>query len=302
MTKVVVDNLSKKIKNFWIDGVNFKVHSGEIFAIVGTEDSGKELLVKTMQRLGFLTAGKVDVNRKDTGTLVGDQNFYPNQSIWSTVKMMAKLYDKDVTRTQMKNTLNLLGLYKKRKAKIKTLSHNRITRLKIACAIIGNPGILILDRPFMNLDEYEARIVRVALKTLADKFDTAVILTAPDFCGIEEIFDTVAIIDAGEIVLVESYNNLARSVAKFSKTCVTTEAPHLAATKIKEKFQYVTHIHGTNDVVVDTHPDNAQAIFEYLKEENIPVDYVTRVNKSIADLFYALKNQRPVATPAEVPV
>ncbi|MDR0462401.1 MAG: ATP-binding cassette domain-containing protein [Christensenellaceae bacterium] len=292
MEKIVVDNLRKRTKHFVLDGINFTVHSGEIFAVVGIAESGKEMLVKTLQKLGFKSAGKVEINRRDVGTCVADQVFYPNASVWGTLKDSLRLNNQVATRREMKNILNLVGLKSKSRTAIKKLTPNRITRLKIAAAIVGTPGILILDDPFANLGEFESREIRVILKTLADKFDTAILLTARDFHGIEEIFDTVAIIEAGQIVRVETYNNLARLNAKYAKTCITTPSPNLAAKLITEEFGYPANIFEATDVIVDAHPDNSQAIYDFLVKKEIQVTSVTRVNKSIANLFDTLRSQR----------
>ncbi|MCL2229328.1 MAG: ATP-binding cassette domain-containing protein [Firmicutes bacterium] len=292
MEELKTEKLCKRIKDFWLEGVDITVHSGEIFLVAGIEDSGNDMFIKTLQRICRPTDGKAKLCRSKVGSVVFDQNFYKNKTVIQTLKMSARLNGRTVTKGMIRNTLNLVGLLGKCKYKIKDLTQNRITRLKIACAIVGRPKVLILDRPFEHLDSYESRIIRVILKTMADKMDTAIVLTARDFGGVEEIFDTTAIIDRGTLVMTESYNNIARIYAKFSKTCIVTPEPNLAAKLITEKFTVKANLFNQNEVVINTHPDNAQKVYDYLKKKGVNISAVTRVNKSIAPLFHELRLHR----------
>jgi ABC-2 type transport system ATP-binding protein len=300
MEKIIVQNLNKSTrKHTYYNRASFTVHSGEIFALVGIAESGKESIIKTLQRLCKETGGKIIINRKDIGTVVAEQEFYPNDTVLATLKNAMLLNGHVASGAQIKNVLNLLGLKSKIHTQVKNLSQNRITRLKIAAAIVGRPGILLLDDPFTSLSEFEAREVRVILKTLAEKFDTAILLTARDFSGIEEIFDTVAVIEAGEIVKIESYNNLARLNARAAKTCVTTPEPNLAAKIITEQFGYPVNIHEVYNVIIDAHPDdNGQAIYDLLVKNGIEVKSLTRVHKSIVSFFDTIRSQRYNGVPS----
>jgi len=288
--KIVVKNLGKRgTHKFFLHDINLTVHEGEIFALCGIQGSGKTLLTKVLQKLGHADSGTIQIDCADTGVLIPDQTLYSNLTVYQTMQMYSRLYRRHAGRAEIMNTLNVCGLRRRRAVKIKSLSPSRYTRLKIAIAIVARPRVLILDSPFSYLSEPEARQIRVVLKTLADRFGTAILLTGVSFFGIEEIFDTCAIIDGGRIVASDSYNNIAKSNFKFAKTCITTPQQHLTAKLINEKFGYKTSVYGENDVVVTVHPDKAQEMNDFLKSQNIIVDSITSVNRSIEHIFHDMR-------------
>jgi len=287
--QIVIHNLQKRTKDFYLHDITMKVHEGEIMAVVGVQGSGKTLLTKILQKLAFNEGGYYDINSKSVGTVIPDQMFYPGRTCFQTLKMYAKLNKRYATRKTINNTLNIVGLRRRKNTKIKNLTPNRYARLKIAVAIAARPKILILDAPFSYMGEVEARHVRVILKTLADKFGTAIFLTGVNFFGIEEIFDTVSIIDGGSLVCIKSYNELVKKNDHLSKICITTPYPNALAKYVSENLGLTANLFGENQVVINTHPDKAQKLYDKLLENKIAVDGITRVNKSIEDLFQELR-------------
>jgi len=291
MDKLIVENLNKRVNSFTLYGATFKVHAGEIFALVGMTGSGKSTVTKIIHNLTYADSGEINFDKTSIGALIQDHELYKRKTVYKTMIMFARMYVRDINRAEIRNTLRAVGLYKKRGVKVKDLTNNRYTRLKIALAIISRPAILVLDEPFAYLGDIESREIRVILKTLAERFDTAILLTASDFEGIEEIFDTVAIIDSGEIICVESYNNLAQKFDKFAKICISTTAPNLVATEITDKFGYKTNLHGEDEVIITAHPDKAQEIADHLESKGLDIKNTMRVHRSIAPLFHSMRTR-----------
>ena len=291
MKKIVIENLCKRVNHFNLSGVSFSVHSGEIFALVGMTGSGKSTITKILDKLIYTDSGTATFDHQDTGVLVQDQEFYKNKTVFKTMLMFSETYPKQIRHSEIRNTLRAVGLYKRRNTRVKDLTINRYARLKIALSIMTRPSILILDDPFVYLNDYESREVRVILRTLSERFDTAILITATDFTGIEEIFDTTAIIDGGQIVCIESYNTLSRMNDKDSKISISTPTANLAAVQITEKFGYDVNLFEENEIIISAHPDKAQEIHDYLTSQEIEVTSITRVNKSIEHLFHQLRTR-----------
>jgi ABC-2 type transport system ATP-binding protein len=133
--------------------------------------------------------------------------------------------------------------------------------------------------------------MRELLKTLADNYKVAILITAKNLSEVEEICDTIAVIDNGMIVFVKTYNELLAKNEPYTKLCVTTPSPNLTAMTIEQSFGYKTNLCGS-DVIVDTHPENARAIYDELKTRNIQVFGMSKVNKSIQEQFYKLVQRR----------
>jgi len=287
---IVVENLYKKCsKSFCLQDISFKVHAGEIFALCGMTGSGKSTVTKILHKLYHADKGTVEFDKYNTGVFIQEQEFYKKKTVIDTMHLYAKICPRHVSDAEKRNILRVVGLYNKCNVKIKDLTINRYTRFKIALAIMKRPKILILDDPFAYLTEFEKRHVRVILKTLADKFGTTILFTAPDFEGIEEIFDTAGIIDGGRMVTIKSYNELALQQDQYAKTCITTPSPNKTAIEIAEKFKYDARLFGETDVIINVHPDKAQEMYTHLREKQIEVTSVTRVNKSVSGMFHSLR-------------
>lgn len=300
MEKIIVKNLTKRTKNFYLD-VSFSVHAGEVFALCGISESGKTLASKILQRLAYPGGGDIKINYREAGMVIPDQMFYPNKTVYKTVKMYAKINKRHVNNYEIMNTLNLVGLRSKKDMLIRDLAPNRYARLKIAVAIVSQPKVLIMDSPFSYMSNAEAREIRVVLKTMADRFGTAVFLTAVNFFGVEEIFDTAAIIETGRILTIKSYNDISGMYDNLAKLCITSPQPNYAA-KLLEDSGLQTYLFGERDVVINIHPDKAQRVFDFLREKNIDVECVTRVNKSVQDIFHRLRTRdHDIAIGAELP-
>jgi ABC-2 type transport system ATP-binding protein len=292
MDKIIVNNLRKKTKNFLLQHASFTVHSGEIFALCGIQNSGKTLLTKTIQKLCFPDFGTISIGN-DFGFFIPDQMFDPNMTVYGAVCWTVLLNKRPLSHFEILNILNLVGLKARRNMRIRHLTPNRQTRLKIACAIVARPSVLVLDAPFSYLSEFEARQIRIILKTLCDRFQTSILLTGVNFYGIEEIFDTAAIIDGGKIVTVTSYNELNKINEPYAKMCITTNAPNLCAKLVADTFHFKTHLYGDNDVIVGATPEKAQGLYDFLRNNNVDITCITRVNKSIQELFQTMRTCQP---------
>jgi len=286
---ITVQNLHKHLKRFNLNDISFKVHEGEIFALCGIQGSGKTVLAKVLQKQCFKSSGTFDVENEKIGMVIPDQRLYGDWTVYQCVRRYAHMNNRFPTRAEIMNTLNVVGLRRRARMRVRELVPNRYARLKIAIAVVCKPKVLILDSPFDYLSEIEARQIRIILKTLADKFGCAIFLTAVSFYGIEEIFDTMSIIGNGSIICTHSYNDLSRFNDKYAKTCITSPMADLVCKLVGEEMNLKSRMYGENDVVINAHPDRAQEIYDFLLSKNIKVDNVTRVHKSIENLFNELR-------------
>lgn len=289
--KLEVKDLKKATKSALVmDDVTFTVHAGEIFALVGEPESCKTLLSKIVVKLVKKTNGEVVVGGK-LGASLEQQKFYPNKSAYKILEQHAYLHRRPISHNRIINTLNLVGLKDKRHALIESFDASAIARLKIAIAIYASPEILILDEPFANLSPVEAHTIRVIIKTIAENEKAAVFITAQNAADVEEICDTIGIIDEGLMVSIKSYNQHIRDDAPYEKMRVQTQTPNYAAKVIEQDLGFTTHLCG-EWVVVDTPPANAQKVADALIALGIKILSVERVNRSLQEQYYEIVSAR----------
>jgi ABC-2 type transport system ATP-binding protein len=297
--KLEIKSVQKATKTALVmDGVDITVHEGEIFALVGGPKSCKTLLSKIVVNLVSKTQGEVlvdgtsikkpKVTAKKIGASLEQQKFYPHKTVFKTIEQHALIHGHlDIEHAHIVNTLNLVDLKKNMHQTLGKLDESDIARLKIALAIYSQPDIIILDDPFRKLTETQARTIRMVIKTIADYKKTAVFITAQKIEDIEDIADTIGIIDDGMMVMVKSYNQFIRDDAPYEKVRVHTLAPNFAAKTIEKDLGFETFLCG-EWVVIETLPENAQKIADVLLSKDIKILSMQKVNRSLQEQYYEI--------------
>ena len=289
--KIIIDNVKKETRQALVmDEVSITVHKGEIFALMGCAGSGKSLLSKIILKLVKKSKGKAAVVGS-FGAVVQQQNFYPEKSGYATLQYYALVNIIPIKRNRIVNTLNLLGLKNIMYNPIESYDSSQLARLKIAVALVSKPEVLILDDPFMNLSDNEAREVRFILKSLANEEEVAILITTDDLKHVEEICDTIGVIDDGMMISIKSYNEMIADDAAYTKISISTPTPNYAAKVIEENLKFQAYLCGAM-VVVNTPSGNAQMIADELLEEGIQILRMQRVNRSLQEQYYDIMQMR----------
>jgi ABC-2 type transport system ATP-binding protein len=280
-------------KKMLMADISINLHKGEIFALVGERQSGKTLLAKILVNVSRKTHGQIKLHSgKFIAVALDGQQFLPTETVLSTIKDYCKINSRTFNPKRAKNILSLVGLNWKITTPICCLTEPEITRLKIALPIIARADIIILDEPAVKLTDDENKELGVMLKTLAEKRNAAVLVTAQTLDKVEQYCDTIGIIDDGMIVAIKSYNEMIAGDSENAKILIKTLHPNYAAQTIERELGYQTKLVG-EDVLVYATPDNAQRIVEMLKQKNIEIITVIQVNRSLQEIYYDMvRNMR----------
>ena len=291
--RVQIKNLQKKTSSTLIaDEISLNLHPKEVFVLVGPKSSGKTLLAKMVLNLVHKTHGEVKFTgtRADIGSVLDGQHFIPNSTPFKTLVQSATFNGREVNDKHILNVLNLLGLKGLKRKKIKVLAQNQVSRLKVANAIFTKPQVLILDNPFEGLTDEESLGVRLILRALADHLEIAVLITSPTLEGVEEICDTIGIINDGLMVTVKSYNELAQR-AGVKGIAVLSKNPVLTANVIETELN-LPAVPAGDKVIVQTNIERAQEVYNCLVKNNVLVFGVERVDKTITEIYFSILNER----------
>jgi putative ABC transport system ATP-binding protein len=178
-----------------LDGVSFKVNSGEFIAITGPSGSGKSTLANIIGGLDRPSSGSVAVDGIDlTHTRDGKLSVYRNQHIGFVFQsfnlqgnntalenvmlplVFGRMKNKD-RKARAKECLVAVGLGDRLKHKPGQLSGGQRQRVAIARALAGNPKIIIADEPTGNLDSAKGQEIMKVLNDLNKKGITLLIIT-----------------------------------------------------------------------------------------------------------------------------
>ncbi len=194
-----------------LQGVDFDVARGSIFALLGSNGAGKTTVIKILSTLLKADAGAANVSGFDVGTeaasvrqsisLTGQ--FAAVDEILSgreNLVLVAQLRHIKQPGMVADELLARFSLTEAGARKVSTYSGGMRRRLDIAMSLIGNPPVIFLDEPTTGLDP-EARLeVWQAVKTLAAQ-GTTVLLTTQYLDEAEQLADRIAILHKGKIIV-----------------------------------------------------------------------------------------------------
>ncbi len=190
-----------------LDDVSLTVSSGEIIGLVGTNGSGKTMLMRCICGFVIPEKGEIFVNgekvgrkkdfAKDTGIIIEMPGFLPVFSGMTNLSVLAS-YSGKKSREELSLLLEKVGLDPKDKRPVRKYSMGMRQRLGIAQAIMDNPSLLILDEPFSGLDKNGVADMQQLLIDLRAEGKT-MILASHHFQDIRKLCDRVYEMDAGRI-------------------------------------------------------------------------------------------------------
>ncbi|MDP8023983.1 MAG: ABC transporter ATP-binding protein [Nitrososphaeria archaeon] len=210
---VEAENLTKYFGSLIaVDSVSFKVKKGEIFGLVGPNGAGKSTLIRMICTVLRPSAGKALVEgydimrqpqevRKLIGVVQEKLILYAPLTPVENLEFFGKLYGLDykILKERIKELLEEVKLSAVKDRPVGTFSTGMRQRLNIARALLHDPKLVILDEPTNGLDPQSVRWVRDYIVNLRNRGLT-VILTSHDMYEIDELADTVAIMDKGKIL------------------------------------------------------------------------------------------------------
>lgn len=205
-----------------LKGVNFEVKKGSIFALLGSNGSGKTTIVKILATLlkpnsGSATVNGFDVSQKPdmvrqsislTGQFAAVDEILTGRE---NLIMIARLRHLINPQPVADDLLRRFGLTDAANRRASTYSGGMRRRLDIAMSLVGNPQIIFLDEPTTGLDP-EARIeVWKIVKELA-KNGTTVFLTTQYLEEAEQLADQIAILHQGKIIVNGTLDELKKLI------------------------------------------------------------------------------------------
>ncbi len=186
-------NISKKFGNRKIlDNVSFKINSKDIIGVLGENGSGKSVLLKTLS--GFLKqdSGKI-ISYDNIGMSIQDNSLYESLSVYQNLNYFADIYQVKNKKVVIQNISDRLGISKILNSNVGNLSGGTKKKIDIACALINEPRLLILDEPFTGLDKNFVSDLLKFLKEL-NGYGVSLIISSHIFPQIKEICNRFIVI------------------------------------------------------------------------------------------------------------
>lgn len=191
------------------------VNKGEIYGLIGKNGAGKSTLFKVLLGLTPYQKGTVEIEgetkkldkaRKNVGFLIGN-NLFGYMTAKENLRYYSDLKGLNCSKEEIEELLRTVGLDGV-KTKVKGYSLGMRQRLGIACAMLGNPEILILDEPTNGLDPQGIHDVRKLVQKLSAEKGMTVIISSHILAELQNTANRFGILNNGVIVKELSEDDL----------------------------------------------------------------------------------------------
>ena len=222
--QIIINDLSKVYDNGFnaLKKINFNVKKGEILAMLGPNGAGKTTLISIICGIVTPSSGTVTVDgfdiikdyretRSRIGMVPQELNLESFETVFDTVSYSRGLYGKPPKPEHIEKILKDLSLWDKKDQRLKQLSGGMKRRVLIAKALSHEPKILFLDEPTAGVDVELRRDMWMVVDDLR-KTGVTIILTTHYIEEAEAIADRVAVINQGEIIVVEDKKELIKKM------------------------------------------------------------------------------------------
>ncbi len=287
-----------------VKDLSFDVNRGEIFGLLGPNGAGKTTAISLICGLLKSDAGGIRIDglspaehyreyRKLFGLCPQDLIIWESLTCREQLEFMARLYDIDpkASRRRSRELLAVLGLENKTNRLARALSGGLKRRLNIALALVHEPEILILDEPQAGLDPQSRILVREYIRSLAPKM--TVILTTHDMDEADRLADRIAIIDHGQLLVLDTPGNLKNQIGEGNileiKLAVDQDdqlnrLPNILPPDLHQlaSAQGLIRLIGV-DVVADL-----PALLEKFQRDHLKIEDLILRKKTLEDVFIAL--------------
>lgn len=207
-----------------LKGVDLEVEQGEIIALLGPNGAGKTTMIAIVCGIVNPTSGTVTVGGHDiiddyrkTRSMIGlvPQELTTDafETVWSTVSLSRGMFGKRPDAAYLEKVLRSLSLWDKKDNELRTLSGGMKRRVLIAKALSHEPEVLFLDEPTAGVDVELRKSMWAVVEELRQQ-GTTIILTTHYIEEAEAIADRIAVINKGEIILVEEKATLMQKLGK----------------------------------------------------------------------------------------
>jgi ABC-2 type transport system ATP-binding protein len=217
---LTVSNLQKSYNGKKVvNGISFEVKKGEIFGILGPNGAGKTTTLEMIEALRPIDGGSVTLDGIDVAShpykirsIIGVQPqspaFQDKTKLSELIEMFAAAYGEKVNPKKFLEDVNLLD---KAGSFVEDLSGGQKQRFSIAAALVHNPKIFFMDEPTTGLDPQARRHLWDLVEEVRSR-GISVILTTHYMDEAEVLCDRIAIMDAGDIIALDTPQNLIKAL------------------------------------------------------------------------------------------
>ena len=304
---IEISHLVKKYGGHYaVKDLDVTIQDGRIYGLLGPNGAGKSTTMNMITGYLAPTSGEVKIDgydimkepeaaKKRIGYLPEVPPLYPDMTVGEYLRFAAQLkkIPSGQRAKEVQRCMELAQISEVKSRLISNLSKGYKQRVGLAQAVLGNPGIIILDEPTVGLDPKQMIEIRQLICSLGEKH--TVILSSHILSEVSAVCDEILIISQGKLVASDTPEGLAEKQKGASIL-------KLSAKGRKEDLENVLqNLPGTEGYTVRQEKEEAVAeiregagqdvregLFYALAEKKMPILSLERSGGSLEEIFLQL--------------
>lgn len=294
-----------------VNDIGFQVGDGEIVGFLGPNGAGKSTTMNMLTGYLSATSGTVEIDgfdilenaleaKKLIGYLPEQPPLYPDMTVGEYLNFVYEL--KRCTLNRKKHIAEICEVVKIDDVYNRIIGHlskGYKQRVGIAQALIGNPGVIILDEPTVGLDPKQVVEVRNLIRTLG--LDHTVILSTHILSEVQAVCDRIIVINKGKIVADERTEEIATAVSGGRRLSVRICGPQKEVLSVlrglpgvlsvdpagQQDMDSITYILETDESI-----DIRKPLFSLMAKNNWPIVGLESIGANLEDVFLSLLDKQ----------
>jgi ABC-2 type transport system ATP-binding protein len=286
-----------------LDDVSLFIRPKEFFGLLGPNGAGKTTLMNLL--IGYLDpeGGLITIDgdqvtrdnlsiRSNIGLVPQSVALYDELNAFENLEVLGGLFDvpQRMLRERISDQLNAVGLYERRKDRVKTYSGGMKRRLNLVASLLHDPKVLLLDEPTVGVDPQSRNAIFEYLVRL-NKEGMTIVYTTHYMEEAERLCSRIAIIDHGKIKAVGTLDELLEMLVYEDAILVAKNAATIAARPAFEEFGTVID----EEDRYELKPVSGFALskfFARMEERGIRYQWIEVRRPSLEALFLQLTGRR----------
>ena len=295
LTKVYTKKSTKSIRA--LNELNLEVKRGEIFGLLGPNGAGKTTFINILSGSVIKSKGSVNVwgfdldnnprqVRASIGIVPQEVNLDAFFSPKKLLELQAGLYGVSKKELITDTILKMVSLENQANTYSRSLSGGMKRRLLVAKAMVHQPPILVLDEPTAGVDvELRANLWK-NVKDLNSKGVT-IILTTHYLFEAQEMCDRIAILNKGNLVALDTTQNLLEKIKTKKITFITNKSIDLSKNK-KIGVKYSSNSNNEITITYERNKHKIEEIISMVKNEGVEIVDISTDDGDLEDVFIEL--------------
>lgn len=296
---ISVKNLHKEFGSFIaVKNIDFEVFEGEIFGFLGPNGAGKSTTINMLTTVLPLSSGSINIAGFDSikqaqkvrgaiGVIPQNNSLEPELTAYENLEYYGRLYHmkQGDIKERIIELLKIVGLLEKKDILVKNYSGGMRRRLEIAKSFIHNPKIIFMDEPTTGLDAQTKQSIWDHIKRLNKENNVTIFITTHYLEEADALCDRIAIIDHGEIIALDTAENLKDMIGEGDMIDVTTDKPDEFVKIVKKITKKIQKDKKRIRLFVDHGEKKIPQIMK-LCEKKVKIESISFHEPTMEDVFF----------------